>query len=76
MENNVKEVFERINESSFTIHVCAESLEYIEKDLEELEIIVNQARNNHFLGLTNIVEQLVIIISTEACKIMDMSDRI
>ncbi len=76
MENNVKEVFERINESSLTIHVCAASLEYIEKDLEELEIIVNQTRDNHFLGLTNIVEQLVKIISEEAYKIMDMSNRI
>ena len=74
MEENIKETLEKINWSSVVINACAHSLDYIQKDLEELEMEANAVSERKYLGLTNIVEQLSYIIKSEAVKIMEMSD--
>ena len=74
MDENIKETLEKINWSSLVIKACAHSMDYIQKDLEELEITANSIAENHFLGLINIVEQLSYIIKSEAEKIMEISD--
>ena len=74
MEEEVKITLEKINWSSLIISACAQSLDYIQKDLEELEITSNSITGNQFLGLTNIVEQLSYIIKSEAEKIIEVSE--
>ena len=74
MEENTKETFEKINWSSVVINTCAKSLDYILKDLDEMEIEANSVSERKFLGLTNIVEQLSYIIKLESGKIMELSD--
>ena len=74
METNVKEVLNQINESSLVINTCARSLEYLQKDLDELEGMANSAKHNYYIGLTNIVEQMSRIIRIESEKIMELSE--
>lgn len=54
------------------INTCAISLEYLQKDLDELEAMANSAKRNYYMGLTNIVEQMSHIISMESSIIMDL----
>ncbi len=74
MDENIKETSEKINWSSLVIKACAQSLDYIQKELEELEITANLVSENQFIGLTNIVEQLSYIIKSEAEKIMELAE--
>ena len=73
MEENVKTILGKINWSSLVISACAQSLDYIQKDLEELEISANDFNDSRFLGLTNIVEQLTYVIKSEADKITEFA---
>ena len=70
MEDNIRRTLEEINESAFAISACAESLEYIQKDLEDLEIQANYVCENRFIGMTNIVEQLSRVIRIESERII------
>ena len=74
MKENTKESFEKINWSSLVINTCAQSLDYILKDLDEMEMTANSASGGKYLGLTNIVEQLSYIIKSESGIIMELSD--
>ena len=76
MDNNIERILEGIHESSLVISACAESLEYIQKDLEELEIQANYACKNRFVGLSNIVELLSGIIRSETERIIGLSELI
>ena len=75
MNDNIERILERIHESSLVISACAESLEYIQKDLEDLEIHANYGCENRFVGLTNIVAQLSCVIETEVKNIIGLTDR-
>lgn len=74
MDENTKETFEKINWSSVVIKACGESLDYILKDLEDMEMDANSVSEGNYLGLANIVEQLSCVIKSEARKIMELSD--
>ena len=74
MNDNIERILEGIHESSLVISACAESLEYIQKDLEDLEIQANALCDDQFVGLTNIVERLSYVIKSETEKITEWSD--
>ncbi len=74
MNDNIERTLEGIHESSLVISACAESLEYIQKDLEDLEIQANALCDDRFVGLTNIVERLSYVIKSETEKITEWSD--
>ena len=76
MDNNIERILEGIHGSSLVISACAESLEYIQKDLEELEIRANALCEDRFVGLTNIVERLSYVIKSEAIIIMELSESV
>ena len=63
-----------INEKSLFIVSCAQSLKFILKDLDEMEMTANQATDGLYSGLTNIVEQLAIRIENMSSEIMRLSD--
>ena len=75
MNDNIERILEGIHESSLVISACAESLEYIQKDLEDLEIHANYVCENRFVGLTNIVTQLSCVIKSEVKNIIGLTDR-
>ena len=74
MEREIRKRLEEINEAALIISTCAKSIEYIQKDLEELEIKANSVSNNNYLGLTNIVEQLSYVIKAKSEKIVELSE--
>ena len=69
-----KEILERINEKSVSISTCVQSLQFILKDIEEMEMKANSESDNSFLGLSNIVEQLAERIKKDNADIMVLSE--
>lgn len=69
-----KERMAIIHENSIMISACVQSLQFILKDLDEMEIKANNSTNNDYVGLTNVVEQLTIRIMKENDVIMSLSE--
>ena len=69
-----KEILERINEKRVSISTCVQSLQFILKDIEEMEMKANSESDNSFLGLSNIVEQLAERIKKDNADIMVLSE--
>lgn len=69
-----KKVLERINEKSVSISTCVQSLQFILKDIEEMEMKANSESDNSYLGLSNIVEQLAERIKIDNADIMVLSE--
>lgn len=65
---------DQINDHALSIYSCAKSMEFIQKDLEDLENYANMRSDGDFTGLINIVEQMTARILQETDKIMQLSD--
>ena len=74
MDEKIKDGMEKINLASVIITSCAQSLEFILKDLEAMEMSATMNSEYDYNGLANIVEQMTKRISIEAGKIMELSD--
>lgn len=53
---------------------CAQSLQFILKDLEAMETAATMYSEYDYRGLSNIVEQMADKIYAEAGKVMNLSD--
>lgn len=51
---------------------CALSLQFITKDLAEMETIVSQKTDGYYSGITNIIEHMVSAIKEEVKDIMEL----
>ena len=74
MNEKIKDGMEKINLSSLRIMGCAQSLQFILKDLEAMETAATMYSEYDYRGLSNIVEQMADKIFTEAGKVMNLSD--
>ncbi|MBP3758633.1 MAG: hypothetical protein J6I83_02175 [Firmicutes bacterium] len=73
MEN--KEKLSLINEKVLKVYACIQSLQYIVKDLDEMEMQANKVSNGYYCGLSNIVEQLSINMASEMKDIINLLDQ-
>lgn len=69
-----KERMAIIHENSIMISACVQSLQFILKDIEEMEMKANSESDNSYLGLSNIVEQLAERIKIDNADIMVLSE--
>lgn len=74
MNEKIKDGMEKINLSSLRIMGCAQSLQFILKDLEAMETAATMYSEYDYRGLSNIVEQMADKIYAEAGKVMNLSD--
>lgn len=69
-----KEKLSLINEKSLKIDACIQSLQYIVKDLDEMEMQANKVSDGYYRGLSNIVEQLSAKMESENKDIINLSE--
>ena len=74
MNEKIKDGMEKINVASLRIMGCAQSLQFILKDLEAMETAATMYSEYDYRGLSNIVEQMADRIYAEAGKVMNLSD--
>lgn len=74
MNEKIKDGMEKINLASLGIMGCAQSLQFILKDLEAMETAATMYSEYDYRGLSNIVEQMADKIYAEAGKVMNLSD--
>lgn len=74
MNEKIKDGMEKINLTSIRILGCAQSLQFILKDLEAMETAATMYSEYDYRGLSNIVEQMADRIYTDAGKVMNLSD--
>lgn len=74
MKEKIKDGMEKINVASLRIMGCAQSLQFILKDLEAMETAATMYSEYDYRGLSNIVEQMADKIYAEAGKVMNLSD--
>ena len=74
MNEKIKDGMEKINVASLRIMGCAQSLQFILKDLEAMETAATMYSEYDYQGLSNIVEQMADRIYAEAGKVMNLSD--
>ncbi len=69
-----KEKLSLINEKALKIYACVQSLQYIVKDLDEMEMQANKVSDGYYCGLSNIVEQLSAKMESENKDIINLSE--
>ena len=69
-----KDRMTEINISGMHVLACVQSLEFIIKDLAEMETQACQVSDGYYCGLTNIVEQMTRKIGEEVKVIMELSE--
>ena len=74
MNEKIKDGMEKINLASLRIMGCAQSLQFILKDLEAMETAATMYSEYDYRGLSNIVEQMADRIYAKAGKVMNLSD--
>ena len=70
----MKERMIEINNSGMHALACVQSLQFISKDLAEMETQACQVSDGYYCGLTNIVEQMARKIGEEVKVIMELSE--
>ena len=70
----MKERMIEINNSGMHALACVQSLQFISKDLAEMESQACQVSDGYYCGLTNIVEQMARKIGEEVKVIMELSE--
>ncbi len=74
MSKEIEKGRDKIYCSSLIINSCIQSLEYILKDLDEMEMCAQNDDIQDYRGLANIVAQLTNRIRIENIIIMNLSD--
>lgn len=63
-----------ISSSGIAILSCVQSLQFITKDLAEMETTASQVTDGYYSGVTNIVEVIVERIRSDIKTIIEMSE--
>lgn len=72
METNEK--LNVINGCGISILSCVQSLQFITKDLVEMETTASQEADGYYSGVTNIIELLAVRILEEVKTIIELSE--
>ena len=61
-----------IYERSLTVLTCVKSIQFISKDLAEMETTASQETDGYYCGLTNIIELMADRIESEVIGILEL----